>query len=69
MWHVGTPLGVQGLRIHLLYNARDSGSIAAKIPHAREQRSSCAGTTEPMHSGAHAVQLESVHNYESFHMM
>ena len=37
---------------NLPYNAKDMGSIpgqGAKIPHATEQLSLCATTTEPLH--------------------
>ena len=42
-------------------NAGDTGSIpgqVTKIPHAVEQLSPQAATTEPAHSGAHVPQLE-----------
>ena len=45
-------------------NAGDVGSIpgwGTKIPHAAEQLSPCATTTELVLSGAHVPQLESVH--------
>ena len=44
-------------------NAGDAGSIpcrGTKIPHAVGQLSPCATTTEPVCSGAHAPQLESL---------
>ena len=43
-------------------NAGDAGSIpgrGTKIPHATGQLNPCAATTEPVHSGARAPQLES----------
>ena len=47
---------------NLSCNAGDAGSIPGqetKIPHAAGQLNSCAATTEPTCSGAHAPQLES----------
>ena len=52
-------------------NEGDVGSIpgqGTKIPHALEQLSLCATTTEPTCSGACAPQLEGLHHMQRSHM-
>ena len=49
---------------NLPYNGGDMGLIpgrGTRIPHASEQLSSYVATTEPVHSGAQAPLLESMH--------
>ena len=46
--NTGTSLVVQWLRIRLQMQGTRVGSLVWKIPHATEQQSPCATTTEPV---------------------